>query len=85
METNTTTPNTTNDTLMDNTNQGKPSFRPLYVVIGLLSFAFILVAGVAISQRQQLLRGPVAPTAPESQPAAAEGDLTSCDLVFTVE
>lgn len=66
-------------------NPRKSPARSLYIVIGLLSFVIILVAGVSISQRQQLLRGPVAPTAPESQPAAAEGSLSSCDLVFTVQ
>lgn len=61
------------------------SARTLYIVIGLLSFVGIFVAAIAVSQRQQLLRGPVAPTAPESQPSAAEGDVANCDLVFTVE
>jgi len=55
---------------------------------GVVAFAIILVVGIAgimIAQRQRQVDGPVAPTAPESQPAAQETPTTNaCTLQFTV-
>lgn len=74
----TTTPSPT-------TTKTLPKTTVIYIGVALLFIVFVFISAVAISQRQQSMKGSVSPTAPESQPAAAEPSSTSCDLVFTVQ
>lgn len=61
------------------------------VIGGIVAFAVILVVGVAgilIAQRQQQVEGPVAPTAPSSEPSAQTTQSVApaqCNLSFTIQ
>lgn len=59
--------------------------RAILTVLGLTVFFIIAMLGVIIALRQRQVEGPVAPTAPESQPAASgPGSAPFCTLSFTV-
>lgn len=68
-------------------NQNKKLFgidkRALFTVIGLTSFIVLTMAGVYIATFQRVKEGPIAPTAPESKPQAAQK--SSCSLSFVVD
>lgn len=63
----------------------KKSINPLKIFLPLAGFAVLAVAAISVSFFQRQKTGPLAPTAPQSQPAAAEiiSDNT-CTINFSV-
>jgi hypothetical protein len=64
----------------------KPKKNKVKLLLSILLLIFVLgggIAGVMISTKQRVDKGPVAPNAPESQPSAYV-QVTGCSLVFEV-
>lgn len=61
------------------------TFKKAAAIIGILLFLVVASVGVFISQRQQQVSGPVAPSAPTSKPSADVAEPNNCQLTFTVD
>jgi len=58
--------------------------KAIFAVIGLILFFAVALGAVLVSQKQRISRAPVAPTAPESRPAAYIEQGAACTLTFDV-